>query len=122
MKKRKKYIPPIINVICLFLLCISVKLRLEIPINVCLILFGISLLACYIEAFVVVIPHIRKNKRINNVDKKRYFLEGTFFSATFIMSYISEYIYKDKKQVAITNIFSIIYLIGVLWFFKLIRN
>lgn len=120
--KKKKYLPPILNYICLYMLCIALLIKNDSIILIIGCLFLISLLACYIETIVIIIPHLIKNKKVNVVDKKHWVIEGILFDAAFIVSYTSEYIYKEKRDILITNLSTAICLIGYIWLCLMIKG
>ena len=99
------YFPPILHCFCTYLLCITLVVNDKLYINISMIAFIVSLLLCYFETFVFILPHYLKNKSIKKQEKLYRFCRGLVFNAFFIISYSSEYIYKDKKQVLIINLF-----------------
>lgn len=120
--KKKKYLPPIFNYICTYVLWLVLLIKNQSIILVTGVIWLISLLICYAETIFVIIPHLIKNKRVHIVDKKHWLIEGTLFNAAFIVSYTSEYIYKEKKDCLITNLSTIICLVGYLGVFFSLKN
>ena len=109
------YFPPILHCFCTYFLCITLVVNDKLYVNISMISFIVSLLLCYFETFVFILPHYLRNKSIKKKEKLYKFCKGLIFNAFFIISYSSEYIYKDKKHILITNLFTLLLISGYLF-------
>ncbi len=119
---KKNYIPPVFHYVCSYLLGIALLTKNTIITLIFLIIWLISLFICYIETILVIIPHYLKNKRISSVEKRQDIIGGLLFNAVFIVSYSSQYIYKEKKDTLITNLSTLIGFIGYIFMFFAMKN
>lgn len=112
--KKINYMPPIFNYFCTYMLCISLLIDNS-TLNLILgALWLISLLCCCIETIFIIIPHMIKNKRIHIREKMHWIIEIFIFNPALVVSYTSDYIYKEKKDSLITNLSTLICIIGYL--------
>ncbi len=119
---KKNYIPPVLHYVCSYLLGIALLTKNTIFTLIFLIIWFISLFICYIETIFVIIPHYLKNKRISSAEKRQNIISGLLFNAIFIVSYSSQYIYKEKKDTLITNLSTLIGFIGYIFIFFAMKN
>ena len=114
--KKKRYIPSFFNYICTYLLAFSLLLQNKALTIITGIAWIISIVLCYIETIFVVIPHILKNKRFDGRESFHWILEVLAFSPALMVSYISQYINKEKKDALITNLSTLICAVRIYFF------
>ena len=115
------YLPPFLNYFCTYLAGIIAIINNKLFL-ISIAIWGISILICYIETMIFILPHLLKNKRIPKYEKRNMLFKGIILDAPFIVSYASEYIYKEKKEALITNVSSIVCIIGYLFLLSQFRN
>lgn len=111
--KNKRYIPSFLNYIFTYVLAFSLLLQSKTLITITGIMWLISIVLCYVETIFIIIPHILKNKRLDGRESFHWILEVLALSPALMVSYISMYMNREKKDTMITNLSTLICLVRI---------